>query len=529
MHRLYRRIYLEVHMQTEKEYLTCREIVALRCESVGEYSLPDYNTDVKKVLTVKTKVFPSGKFASDDSLEFSGSVGYEVVYLDTDDNVTHAEFSTDYDAAVRINAQSYVDSDVVTTVAGCNMRLVGPRKLSVKCSLDNNVRICERRVYEVEGDAFVGYEPEMLTKMVNVLTPAFSSCEAKEYTEQIISIDGAIADEVEILLNDASFVLDSLERSDDEVKIKGRIRVTLLYKNGDLSPMTVTKEFPVDEDMDIGDAMSLSDLDARVEITSLKSKVEPTEDGVSLVVTFTAAPKLLAIGNSNVEVILDAYLKERMTENEHSDFVYTEHLCMERGEDAFNAKIPLSELGIENAGDVIWQEALARVESCEIMENQVKIMGEIRFSAIACQVSEENRPMCFPIKLTVPFEQNVNHNCQIHENMRANCTVNVLDVKIEFDENNISVSSDLLAFVNISSDRRQRCLGASYVTDEEFARDDSVVTVYYPDAYESLFSIAKRFHTSLSSIAEANKLTESVFASSSEPLSTAGVGKLIIK
>jgi hypothetical protein len=113
--------------------------------------------------------------------------------------------------------------------------------------------------------------------------------------------------------------------------------------------------------------------------------------------------------------------------------------------------------------------------------------------------------------------------------MHPICAINASDVKIEFDENNILASCELMAFVNISSERRQRCLGASYVTDEEFNRDDSVVTVYYPDASESLFGIAKRFHTSVASIAEANRLTESVFSSSSKPLSTLGVGKLIIK
>ena len=63
------------YMQTEKEYILGREINALRCESVGEYSLPDYNGDVKKVLLVKTQVYPAGKFVGEDLLEFSGSVG----------------------------------------------------------------------------------------------------------------------------------------------------------------------------------------------------------------------------------------------------------------------------------------------------------------------------------------------------------------------------------------------------------------------------------------------------------------------
>ena len=81
-------------MQTEKEYLRAKEIPSLRCESVGEYSLPDYNGDVKRVLAVNPRLSPDGKFVGDDTLEVSGGVTYDVVYIDKDDEVTHAEFST---------------------------------------------------------------------------------------------------------------------------------------------------------------------------------------------------------------------------------------------------------------------------------------------------------------------------------------------------------------------------------------------------------------------------------------------------
>ena len=117
----------------------------------------------------------------------------------------------------------------------------------------------------------------------------------------------------------------------------------------------------------------------------------------------------------------------------------------------------------------------------------------------------------------------------MHDNMRVNCAVNATDVKINIDENNVRASWNLDFFITVNAERRQRCLGASYLTDEEFANDESVVTVYYPDSGESLFSIAERFHTSVASIAESNRLSESVFASSSEPLEVHGVKTLLIK
>ena len=516
-------------MQTEKEYIIGREINSLRCESIGEYSLPDYNGDVKKLLAVKTKVFPTGKFVGDEVLEFSGNVGYEVVYLDSENTVTHAELTTDYEAAVRINSESYVDSDIKTTVAGCNVRLVGPRKLSVKCSLDNDVCIAERRTHTIEGDAFMEYEPETVSQTAMIFSPTFATGETRELSEELVRIEGAIADEVEELLSDARFELDSIETLEDAVRVKGSIVASALVKNIDESMRLVSKVMPYSEDLSLGDADALDSLTSRVEVSGMKTSVNPLDDGVAISVSLSLTPKIYGRRNCRLGLITDSYLKERGTENEYSDFNYTEHICTDTKEDTLEVKRSLSELGIEAKGDVIYAEAQARVEKCEILDNTVEIQGEIRFSGIACEVIEGEAPIYAPVRFTVPFVENVNVNCQKHGNMRAFCAANANNAKIYIDENNVSASTDLSLFVTLNTEKRQRCLGASYLTDEEYLRDPSVVTVYYPDASESLFSIAKRFHTSVAAIAESNRLTESVFAASGEPIGTTNVRKLLIK
>ena len=516
-------------MQTKREYLTGREINSLRCESTGEYTLPDYNGDVKKVMTVKTKIFPSEKFVSDDSLDFSGTVLYEVVYIDADNNITHAEFTTDYDAAVRINSQLYVDSDVETAVSSCNMRIVGPRKLSVKCTLDSCVKISERKTYEVDGDAFVSYEPEVLTSSVDSMCFAFAKGEQKELGGEILRIEGAIEDEVEILLIDSDFELTSLSVDDNEANIKGRVKVNTLYRNNDGAPCVALGEFNL-EDTIVADGIDASlPTNVRADVVGLRGSVEPNEDGVSITASFGLSLALSQVKNEQIEVVIDSYLKERGCENDYTDLIYTEHVCTERHEADFSVKVPLDELGIDGAGDIVWCNATAKVDFCDIEENSVKINGEIRFSGIACQVSDENTYNYFPVKLTTPFKQNVNVNCQKHDNMHSNCSVTVSDVKMELSENGVNASCVLLLSVTLVSERRQRCIGASFVTEEEYLGDDSLVTVYYPDSSESLFDIAKRYHTSVASIAESNRLAESVFAASGDPVLRAGVKKLIIK
>ena len=515
-------------MQTEKEYLIGKEINALRCESVGEYSLPDYNGDVKKLLAIKTKVFPSGKFVGEDTLELSGTVAYEVVYLDSENNTTHAEFSTDYEAAVKINSETYVDSDVRTSVSGCNVRLVGPRKLSVKSTLDSDVCITESRVHSIDGDAFMEYEPEVQTRVANVFCPTFVSGESREVNEELFSIEGAIRDEVEVLLNDIRFELASLDVDSDSVSVKGDLVLSALVGNADSEPRYVTKKVPCSEQMHVEGAESFDSIDAWMEVSVFKASVAPTDDGVSISAIATLVPKICGKKNAPLSLVTDAYLKERGTQNEYSDFGYTEHICSETKTESFEATRPITEVGIENIGDVIYSEGQAKIDRCEITDGAVQMHGEIRFSGIMCQTVDE-AAICSPFKFTLPFDKNVNINCQIHDNMRPNCAVNTTDVKITLDENNVHATANLDLYITLNADKRQRCLGSSYLTDDEYLTDASVVTVYYPDTTESLFSIAEKFHTSVTRIAETNKLTESVFASASDPIGTHGIKKLLIK
>lgn len=516
-------------MQVEKEYTVGREINALRCESVGEYSLPDYNGDVKKVLLVKTQVYPSGKFVGEDLLEFSGSVGYEVVYVDGENNVTHAEFSTDYEAAVKINSESYVDSDVKTVVSAYNMRLVGPRKLSVKCSLESDVRISERREHSIDGDAFMEYEPEYISASANVFTSAFSSAETREVNDEILNIEGAIADEVEVLICDVSPDVTIVDRTDSSATLKGVLKIEVLYKNADNNLKLACKDIQYSEEVSLDGAEDFECLDLRVDTINKKAIVVPTDEGVALNVSVNVSPALYGKRNSVVDLVTDLYLKECGTDNEYSDFGYTEYVCTENYKGEVSAKYPISEFDIDNISDIIFVDAALRSENCEITDEGVKMSGEVRFSAIACQVSDEGERVYLPIKFSVPYEENVNVSCQMCDNMRAICSVLLENVRIYVEDGFVFATGEILASISLVADKRHRCLNASFVTDDEYGSDESVVTVYYPDSSESLFEIAKKFHTSVGAIAEANRLTEAVFASSSEPVVGCGVTKLLIK
>lgn len=516
-------------MHTEKEYSEDRCLTRVHSESTGDYTLPDYNGDVKKILMIRPRVVPSGKFLGDDSVEFSGAVNYDVVYVDSENNVTHTDFSTDYDISVRVAAEKYLDSDIDTVISNYNVRLTGPRKFSAKCQLESEVHIGEKSVVSVAGDAFESYEPEVSVERVRVAAPCFFGAVTKELSEELVNLEGAICDEVEVLMCSVTPRIKSISATEGGAEVKGDVAIDLIYKNMDSVEEKVSKVLPFTENVS-GDDMSLCDsLVGDVCVILAKTSVSPTEDGVSVMLNSTLETKVRGVRNDTLDIVTDAYLKERGTTNEYTDFNYTEYICTDTSEDNFSVRVPLDDLSLEGACEFLHVIALPHTESCEILDNSVKISGEIKFVGIACEINEDGMPVYNNVKTTVPFEHYVNVSCQTHDNMRSECHVSTDNARMEVDGDHLLLLCDLSSRVTLNSRKRQRCLGLSNVTDDEYSSDDSVVTVYYPDSGESIFSIAKRFHTSVRRIAEDNSLSESVFASPHAPLVGMGTKKLIIK
>ena len=63
-------------METQRDFLCVRMPATLRFESAGDYSLPDYNTDVRRVLETKVEVVDSACFVNGDGADVSGTVNY---------------------------------------------------------------------------------------------------------------------------------------------------------------------------------------------------------------------------------------------------------------------------------------------------------------------------------------------------------------------------------------------------------------------------------------------------------------------
>ena len=102
------------------------------CEANGDYTLPDYQPEIRKILHVRPAVLPTGKFISGGRAEFSGTVAHSVLYADADGHLAAALLPGEYTFRAELpegeNTAVLCDSMAEGTVC----RPGGPRKLTLR-------------------------------------------------------------------------------------------------------------------------------------------------------------------------------------------------------------------------------------------------------------------------------------------------------------------------------------------------------------------------------------------------------------
>ena len=159
----------------------------------------------------------------------------------------------------------------------------------------------------------------------------------------------------------------------------------------------------------------------------------------------------------------------------------------------------------------------------------IKLEGEMRLSVMACEINDQGEPTFVGLKLDIPFVTKVKNSCQNAHITDCLCDIYLTSNSVTLDADKIYIKATIFSTIEQISTSNIRYVSSSVFTDEVYEKVGSDVVVYYPESGESLFDVARSFHTSLLKIASDNSLSESVFRSCDSPASLVGVRKLIIK
>ena len=498
-------------------------------ESVADFSLPDYLSDVRRILFTEASICPSGRFLGGDDVEFSGIVVYKVVYLDSEGAISSVEFSSDYDYSVKCSSDGYKDSVSDTKLSAYTVRLLGPRRFSARSTIVGSVRISEEASLPLCGSAFEGDEsPELNKKSVKIRTSSPSSVTEREYAEEIVRLDGAIADEVSVVYSFAEPLIESVVAEDGEATLRGRLKLVCSVKNADTVSSTEERTVNIEEKVSFENFSSDMNYIPEISVTSLKTTVNADESGCAVVMNAILEFCLIGEHNSTLDVATDGYLKSCPTENSYESFTYSELVSVAPIKGNHNSEMSLSDVEGEKVDKILFITAVPKLERVEYTLDNITLLGEVRYSGVGMYTTDSETGYV-PIKNSSPFAVNISHNCHNTDNLHSDIKISAHGVWCEINESKIVFGCSLDGNATVYEDKCERILSACNArSDEKYDKSNSVVTVYYPTDEDTLFSVAKRFRTSSLKIARDNDIAEAVFSDSNPDGKLFGVKKLII-
>ncbi len=518
-----------MEIKTNVDYLKSVRCADVYTESSVDYVLPDYLGDVRKILFSEAALRPSGRFAGGDEVEFSGIVVYNVVYLDSEGALSSVEFTSDYDYAVKCSGENYNDSIADTRVSNFAVRLVGPRKINAKASLVGSVRLSERGTLALSGDAIdESCDPELNKGSVDLRVSKTSAIIEREYAEAVANLEGAIADEVQVVYSSIEPIVEEMRVEDDSVSVKGKLRMCAVIKNGDEPAYGTEKMVTFEENVDFEGVTPEMHLIPELSVTSLKSSVNAEETGCEVVLSGIVEICLIGEGNSRVELLLDGYLKEAPTDNSYENFNYTRLVSASPIKGSHNTEINRADIESEGMREVVFLTSTPKVEQIEKEDGGVIVSGEVRYSGVASEMIGDKISYT-SLKFSAPFSINVNCNCQNDDKIQVEVEIHTQNTSATLDADKLYATCSFDGAVVVLSEEKECILSAmNRLEGESFDSDVAKITVYYPSAEDTLFAVAKRFHTSTLKLAQDNDITESVFASDNPTGSLSGIKKIII-
>ena len=500
-------------------------------ESGCDYVLPDYKQDVKKVLYTSATVIPSGKFFDSGELACSGIVTYNIVYLDSENRTEGIDFTSDYEFSLKTKDEGYIDSSVDTRVANLSVRLTGPRKFSVKAALSSVASIVESASVSTEGDAFEEEcSAELDTKELLVRRTRFFSAEEKELAERIAELDGVSADDIRVINSSADVDIESVNVSEGTVVVIGNVISDTVLQNGVTPPYLTRKRIPFEQTVSAEGVGEGDFATATGVVTSVKTEINPEEFGCNVTTDVIMEITLCVEDNVNIELARDGYVIKCGVDNIYDDFRYTELKNVKNDRCDIEVRERRSELSLDSAREIVFVSAQPKVEGVEYVDEGIRVDAEIRFSGVACDVCDDDTTSYIGLKHSAKVSHIVKCDLQNPDNLSCDVRLRACSAEAQIDKEDVVFSCELCIDASVCEDGCEKYLAScNRRVDEKYESCSSRITVYFPDKNDTLFGIAKKFHTTVRDIAVNNSLAESVAKSSSDSSALIGVKKLIIK
>ncbi|MBR7181298.1 MAG: LysM peptidoglycan-binding domain-containing protein [Clostridia bacterium] len=485
-------------------------------ELTAEVTLPDYRSEISRLLWVRPCFLPPARFIGGGKADFSGACRYDILYTGPDGCLYSATEEGSYAFSLPLELPALFDGGAVELCAmpsadAVISRVVGPRRLSVRCRM--HARVCgyadKALGVRMRGEGERGEEILRLCDLVESRRVVTGGSEQLDLADSFEMEGGEwrlAATCGEVFLPEVSVVQDG-------VLCRGEAVITLLCcREGDGgAPQSVVRRIPFEREVPL-ECGALPECRARAvgSVAEIRASIE--EGRALLDVKVALATE--AQGQEELALCRDVFLPGTVGETQYSEETLRRAGVCGNRNFSISEELGAGDIGLPEGATPLAVLADAEVKESAAGEGQTTLMGEM-----TCHILYYHQGEYGVAERSLPWRVSVDGCC---EELLAEVTVPLCRVtpvregwRIDA-ELQLSMRGACRAQVRVLSE-------VQFTQAQPPARAD--LEICYPAEGESLWEIGKRYGIAPEALALANGLSADAPASAE---SLSGVQYLLI-
>ena len=452
-------------------------------ESVAEFSLPEYLGEVGKLLWVRPTVQLPNGFLSAGTAEYAGRVTYRVLFVGTDGKLYGTEQEENYSFSLPCEAAGLELISVLPQVDAVISRVMGPRKISVRCrmhaevmgyvekNLAPDVKGAQGPLCHLGGVAEGGRFASLRSEMI-------------ELGEEI-----ALEDDAQVVFTNAEVYLPEVDARVGEARCRGEVVVTLVLSSEAGTPYALARRLPFDTVVEgemISSGSALRACGAVCDLRAVKG-----EGRLALAVSFILSVEMQE--SIPVTYLKDAFLPGSQTE------CGTERTRIFCGGECGNVHFSVSgRVKAETCGMPRDAIVLASLAEGEVRDKRQDARGITVSGEICCHILYKNGEELGAAGMSVPFSVRTDG---AFESLSLGASVPSCLVGRQGDE--LVLDAELMLAL-------RACNGSDLTRVREIETmplakgTASDIEICYPSRGESLWDVARRYAISPEELAISN-------------------------
>ncbi len=480
-------------MEIKKDtYSFCELFTRSKCEQAVslEINLPDYCSDIKKILKCTVKAGISNVSVTGENISLSGTVVTRLIYVGENEKIDCFEQTDSLSCSTRIKDMPENPMiKAVTKTDYINCRALSQRRISVSGNIGASVYVY--RDNKKEFPCHINSPDMECKKEKKTVSDLICQSEKTFDLSETVALDKDKEDIGKILRSDCRVKLESKKAVADKLLIKGELCCEILYTDSEKNGITkVCHSMPISQILGVGGITDKSDIQLSLYPSQFTVSAKNDSAGRCRLLEFAArvSATVRCRQDKEIELIKDCYSTKYEMAGDYRNAVLYSCALSEEKEIVFEETVEFPDTDTVNIKDMWCSNT-----ECRLTGKDGKAEGECDFLLHGIYTDSKNiyryGEKNLSAKVSIPLKVKA-------EKTECECDVTVLSLEWSpAGAGKVKIRAVLLLNCYISACDENRFLFEIQQSEKEKEQKYPALCIYYAAGGEKIWDIARHYNT----------------------------------